>query len=242
MRDPAKSDPSVWAEPHLRPVKPEPVVPVETPPAPAPVDPRASVWDEPSHAHDAKGPTYATWLVERVASTSLGRSWLITLGLALAAGPWGVFGSILGGEGSFAGAVTLVIVAPLVEELMKTAAVAVVIETRPYLSKWRMQVLLACIAGGLGFAVIENLLYLNVYIDSPSEFLRQWRWMVCTGLHVTCSAVVGVGLARVWRRTVTERVPADLNRATPWLVIAVVLHGVYNAVAIGLGWGGFFER
>jgi hypothetical protein len=242
MRDPAKSDPSVFAEPHLRPAKPESAAPIEAPPTPAPADPRASVWDEPAQAHDPKGPTYATWLAEKIASTSGVRTWWVTLALALAAGPWGVFGSLLGGQGSFAGLVTLVVVAPLVEELMKTAAVAVVIETRPYLFKFRSQVLLACVAGGLGFAAIENLLYLNVYIDSPSDFVRQWRWLVCTGLHITCSAVVGLGLSRVWHRTVTDRAPADLNRATPWLIAGVVVHGTYNALAVGMEWGGLFDQ
>ena len=135
-----------------------------------------TVWDEPALSAALVGPadgprlTYAEWLDWRIATTPVARTWLVTLAIVLAAGPWGVLGALF--ESMTAGAwglIAVTVIAPVVEETMKVAIALWVIEKRPYLFRMPVQILLCALAGGLAFAFIENLMYLNVTIPGYVE-------------------------------------------------------------------------
>jgi RsiW-degrading membrane proteinase PrsW (M82 family) len=85
---------------------------------------------------------------------------------------------------------------------------------------------------GLLFAVIENVLYLKVYIPDPSPALVLWRWTVCVALHTGCSLVAASGVARVRTTSLQEGAPPALEHGARRILLAVVLHGVYNALAL----------
>lgn len=207
-----------------------------------------SVWDEPALHTELSGEapegqiTYRRWVEGKIADTSWTTTWLVTLGLILCAGPWGVIGAFFSGAMNDASAVGLVaatIFAPVTEEITKVAAILWVVEKRPYLFKSMVQILLCAAAGGLLFAVIENLLYLNVYIPNASTTLANWRWTVCVGLHVNCSFLAGVGLVRIWDNAVRNRQRPQLGLGMPWIFTAMVGHGLYNfgvSIAEMIGW------
>jgi hypothetical protein len=207
-----------------------------------------SVWDEPTLAADlagAPGPeqvTYARWLAEKMAATSYAKSLVVTAALVAFAGPLGIFGALFSGTSgglSAAGLVAVCIIGPITEEIAKIAATLWVVEKRPYLFKSIWQVLVAAAAGGLFFGVIENLIYLNIYIRSPTTQLVRWRWLVCTGLHLNCSFVAGVGLARVWDHAMRNRIHPQLGRGMPYFATAMLGHGLYNltvSLAEVFGW------
>lgn len=210
-----------------------------------------SVWDEPAFSPELMSTTaapqaresYATWLASRAAGMSDSQSWIYVLLLAMAAGPFGLLGAMFGelfegGGGEIGG---LVFFGPMFEELTKVAVLTVMIERRPYIFKRARQVMLCALAGGVAFAVLENVLYLKVYVPDPSEALIYWRWTVCVALHSGCSMIAGLGLVRVWRRTMAHKTRPNLAQGTPLMVTAIVLHGVYNAAALGMHWmgGGF---
>jgi hypothetical protein len=206
-----------------------------------------SVWDEPCLAAEAaagrvSGKTYANWLREKIESTSTAKSWLVTLALVLAAGPWGVFGALFFGgstDVSMVGLVTAVILAPVTEEITKIAATLWVIERRPYWLKSSGQILFCAAAGGLAFGVIENLIYLNVYVPAGGEAFAKWRWTVCTTLHVICSLTAGGGMVRIWNRAIGQLSRPDLTLGMPWIFTAMVFHGLYNlsvSIAEMAGW------
>jgi len=218
---------SVWDEPQMR--------------APAPPDPQDvehSVWDEPAlapelarAAADADA-TYAGWLQSRRESTTALRSWLICLGVAVAAGPWAVLGAFWNAaEVSGYGALAMIVLAPVIEELMKVSLPMYLVEKRPYLFRSALQIALCALAGGAAFAAIENLLYLNVYIPSPSVELVRWRWTVCVALHMGCSLLAGMGLALAWREGMDRSARPRMSRAAGLLTAAMVVHGAYNAFA-----------
>ena len=127
-----------------------------------------------------------------------------------------------------------VLMAPPVEEVMKVVTAAILIERMPYLIRKRSQLLLIGLGSGLGFAVIENVLYLTVYITSPSLALILWRWIVCTALHVSCTYIATRGLIQVWERTVREGRPPRIGLAARALTTAMIIHGTYNAGAIAI--------
>jgi RsiW-degrading membrane proteinase PrsW (M82 family) len=223
-----------------------------------------TVWDEPTLsdalAGPARGPrlTYAQWLDWRIATTSVARTWYVTLAIVLAAGPWGVLGALF--ENMAAGTwglIAVVVIAPVVEETMKVAIALWVIEKRPYLFRRPLQILLCALAGGLAFAFIENVMYLYVTIPASVKAekeelvgkeepvrskdiqpaakaatidLATWRWTICTGLHATCSFLAGLGLVRMWSLAFRHRTRPKIAHAAPMIVAAMIGHGLYNGI------------
>jgi hypothetical protein len=238
-------DPSIEHEPHFRdrPFAPDPSdapeYALKSHPGLGPrVEVEHSVWDEPTLSADLAGApapdqlTYARWLDQKIAATSYSKTLLVTAALVLIAGPLGILGALFGGGGgggiSTMGIITVTILGPITEEIAKVAGTLWVVEKRPYLFKSIWQILIAAAAGGLFFGAIENLIYLNVYIPHPSAALTRWRWRVCTGLHLNCSFVAGVGLARIWDHAIRNRVPPQLGRGMPYFATAMLGHGLYN--------------
>lgn len=182
-------------------------------------------YDRPS-ATDRLG--YAQWLSTRLATTSTAKSLLITLLATLCGGVLGVVGAFWGGGGGWDQFFAVAVWGPAVEEAMKIAFIAVIIERWPYLFKSPAQIMVAALGSGLMFAVIENFIYLYVYVPNPPDWLVLWRWTVCVALHTGCTAIAGVGAVIVWRRTIGQlrrfAVPIDLR----FLFTAILIHGAYN--------------
>lgn len=236
-------DPSVFAEPHLTGQAPAPD-PSEARAAPA--GPRSereqieqSVWQEPAlssgplrHAAPAPELTWADWYEARRRATSPARSWLWVCVVATVAGPFAILGALLSSGQSLIGLLNVVVFGPAVEEVMKIAAASWVVEKRPYLFRSAGQIALTAGAGGLLFAVIENFVYLHVYVPDPPDSLVLWRWTICVALHVGCSLTAGYGLMKVWRMAVEQSRPPRLGDGGIYLIAAVVAHGAYNALAV----------
>lgn len=248
MTDPP-TDPSVFEEPHLSrlPHSPDPSERINDFRLSTKDSDLAdmSVYDEPGYTGSIpQGAfTYWSWVEKKNSETTLGASLGMTLLLVLAAGPWAVLGALLqGGTLDFEGVpmlLALCLVAPVVEEMMKVSAALYVVERRPFYFKASWQILLCAVSGGLVFGILENLIYLNVYFEDPSPFLERWRWIVCTGLHVTCSTLAGFGLVRVWRDHRDRKKRPEITVAYPFLIAAMVVHGAYNGFAILLAITGF---
>ena len=197
------------------------------------------VWDEPAiTVGESTIPdgamTYAAWIKRRRERMTASRSWVISILLALAAGPLAVIGTFWGSGGTWISLLALVLFGPAIEEVMKTAAIAYVVEKRPYLLRSRVQIMLSVLVSGVAFAAIENVLYLRVYIPDPSPGLVQWRWTVCVALHAACCMITGLGLSRMWKTALDTNKKPDVSTGFPYLLVAVVVHGAYNAFAIVL--------
>jgi RsiW-degrading membrane proteinase PrsW (M82 family) len=207
-----------------------------------------SVYDEPSfnagRPAAAHGLTFASWYADRLAATGFVRSWVVVLLLAVAAGPTAVVAVFLSGVGTglgdFSEWVTLTVVGPVAEEVLKVVCVTVALERAPWLFRSRAQFLAVGLAAGLAFAAIENLLYLFVYIPDPSPLIVAWRWTVCVVLHTGCSAIAAMGLAHTWRAARAQLQRPNIESAFPFLLAAIIIHGLYNAAAIAMSLAGVF--
>lgn len=241
---------SVFDEPHLRPpdrpppfpdpgavrVEDEPGLQPPDRPPPAPDALSDSVWDEPAiraagGAPAPGGATYTDRLQAAWARNTPARAWLATLIIALAAGPFAVLVAFLKTRAAMA-SWAAVVAAPFVEELAKAALPLLVVETHPHRFLRALQPWVACAASGVVFSVLENLLYIHVYFDEPDPVAARFRWIVCTALHTGCAAIAGLGVRRVWlgcRTTLQRPEPAQ---ASAYLVVAMVIHGLYNALVI----------
>lgn len=184
---------------------------------------------------------YAHWLASRLAVTSQTKSWAVVFIVAFLSGLWSVFGAFWNaGVGGISSFFAVAVWGPAVEEVMKIALIAVIIERAPYLFANRMQIIVAAIGAGLMFAIIENFLYLFVYIPDPEPWLVIWRWTVCVALHVGCTLVAGLGAAKVWHTQITQMrrvaVPVDIR----YLAAAILIHGVYNGTVTLMEFSGAF--
>tara|TARA_B100000686_G_scaffold248646_1_gene258459 strand:+ start:317 stop:1099 length:783 start_codon:yes stop_codon:yes gene_type:complete len=199
-----------------------------------------SVWDEPGLSPELAGGvpedalTYSDWLKLRTSETGFLASWGVTVLVILSAGPWALLGSLLSGgdDGSLFASLTLVIFGPLVEEIMKVATALWIVERRPFLFRSRLQILATCGCAALFFGIIENLVYLNVYIKDPADSLVHWRWSVCVFLHFGCTVIASCGLVKIWKHTMTELVRPVLSKGAYLMVTAIVIHGTYNGFCI----------
>ena len=159
-------------------------------------------------------PSYAWWLREKQRRTSWALSWFAVIGAALIAGPLAVLGAFFNAA-SF-GLLLVMVVGPTVEEIAKIAAAVLLVETRPYLVKHRGQIWMMTLGSGAAFAIIENLIYLNIYIPNPSGIVIAWRWVVCTVLHICCTAVATQGCLSTWTECVEQfRRPALSRHIRP---------------------------
>ncbi len=218
-------------EPHLRREEPARDSDTET----------NAVGDEPGLAWTADQgvalPSYGDHFERRRAATSSAAQWVTVLLAGIAAGPFAVGGAFLQamtGRGGF-GHMAIIVFGPIIEEVLKIACALMLVERRPWLLPGVGGILCIGALGGLGFAAIENVMYLRVYFPDHGLELAQWRWTVNVALHTGCTLIAALGVARVWRAVVQERRPPDLNLAYPWLIAAIVIHGAYNAFAMVLG-------
>ncbi len=239
------TDPSVFDEPQFqkRDFAPDPSeaeAAQRAQEAPPPTEDQAvehSVFDEPALAGLRPAGadstlTYAHWLDRKRSGATAAQSWATTLGAALVAGPFAVIGALFGQPESAGGLIALTIFGPLAEEMLKVATALWLVEKKPYLFRSPAQILVCAAASGLAFAALENLLYLHVYVPHPSAELVAWRWTVCVALHVGCTLIAHFGVLRMWRDIWARRARPNLALAYPFLVAAVVLHGLYNAFAL----------
>ena len=125
-----------------------------------------------------------------------------------------------------------IVVAPLVEEVVKPVGVMYIMEKRFHWLRSRRQVVVMAALGAVAFATLENLMYIHIRHSDPSAAYVAWRYMVCTSVHVAASTVFGLGLARTWQvmRWTGGRFRIK-GLLWPYLV-AVGLHAAYNATAL----------
>lgn len=209
-----------------------------------------SVFDEPAFdpglagMDRSAGPTFSAWYRERLESTGVMRSWLTAALLGLAAGPTAVLAVFLSGVGSGLESVsqwvTIAVLGPVAEEVLKVVCATITLERCPWLFRSRIQFLAIGVAAGLAFAAIENFLYLRVYLPDPSPAIITWRWTVCVALHTGCSTIAAMGLARAWRTARSRFDRPNIESVFPFLLTAIIIHGVYNTSAIALSFAGVF--
>jgi hypothetical protein len=189
----------------------------------------------------AASDSYQTWLQQRLMRVSPATGWYVAAVAVLLGGPWSALATLIGtgGQRSVAQLGTLVaviVIGPAVEEVMKIAAAAFVVEQRPYLYQRESQLMFSAAGSAFVFAAIENFFYLNLFFSNPTLSMVLWRWTICVALHVSCSLVASRGLVRVWQQAIQEYRRPRITRALPMLTWAIVIHGSYNACAFFYEW------
>ena len=155
------------------------------------------------------------------------------------------------------GVLAVCVGAPVIEEMAKVVLPMMWLEKAPWRFRSAGTIVLACLASALVFATIENLLYFHVYIpedkcdsgiiwfrlivclyfhvyipeDKCDSGIIWFRLIVCTSVHVICTITSAFGLARAWREARDGAKGFSSATAMPYLVVAMIVHGIYNVVA-----------
>ena len=159
--------------------------------------------------------------------------------IAILGGVLGILGSLVSEIQRGGGFVVLPIIigAPMIEEAMKPAGVYIALIKWPYALHNVLHVAVLCALGGLVFGLIESWVYVNVYVDDPTDSFIRFRYTVPVAMHVICSFVYGFGVNRGiidWANG-RGRFAGTSKRA---YLSAVVIHGSYNLTAIVLAVAG----
>lgn len=157
----------------------------------------------------------------------LGVVWALTGGL------FAIFGAIVK-EVASPGPLLAILIAPVVEEVLKPSGVYYLLERRVRWLSSRIHVALLSMLGGMVFAAVENVIYLYVYIPDHPPGLALYRWTVCTALHGVCSFILGLGLGKLLPR-MRRGEPFELEDILGWVIAAVVVHAGYNTVVMFFG-------
>ena len=157
----------------------------------------------------------------------------ILAGLALLSGLFAIISAIVRQLTiGFPDILSVVMVAPPVEEILKVAIPIMVLEHRAHWLSRGKDLVWFAMGSALVFSVVENMLYMFVYLDNPSAELLLWRWTACTAMHVAATGLSGVGLMRAYERGLRTDQKPRFAWEWRWLVGAIAVHMAYNAYAI----------
>jgi len=152
---------------------------------------------------------------------------------ALGGGVLGVFGAVI--QEVFYGSLFAAFVAgPMIEEAMKPTGLYLLYALRPESIPGRMYRAVLAALGGLSFAVVENIFYLEVYYPEHDGALRLFRYTWTLGMHVALSFIVGLGVNERLLRSVRGEVPF-LSGNWRFFVIPMILHSLFNIVMVVSG-------
>ena len=166
-------------------------------------------------------------LVLLLAVAALGKGGMRTAPLVLFALLWGVGSTwiIVHINGWWARSFSLtslyVLGAPIIEEIGKSLFSPVLTAMRR--CSWFVDGAVIGLAAGMGFAIRENLVYLQ-HSPNDSVGLAIARVTSTNLMHAGCSALVGAALALSARRGVLTRIASGLGG----LIIAMAIHSGFN--------------
>jgi|WetSurMetagenome_2_1015567.scaffolds.fasta_scaffold919799_1 RsiW-degrading membrane proteinase PrsW (M82 family) len=146
--------------------------------------------------------------------------------LALAGGCFGIFGAFI--TEAFHGSLFPAYIAgPIIEEALKPSGVYFMLARWPRVLRNQLYTALLAALGGVSFALIENLVYLNIYIEDPGPDIILWRYTAGVGLHALCSFIFGWGINRKLLASIKGET-RFLSYGKRFFFSAAALHSLYN--------------
>lgn len=121
--------------------------------------------------------------------------------------------------------------APIIEESLKPLGVYLILAKWPLALRNRLYTAFLTMLAGVAFATIENLVYLNFYIQEPAPQLIFWRYTVCTAVHAGCSFIFGFGINQKLSASVRGETRL-LSSGKRFFITAMALHSLYNITVV----------
>jgi len=153
--------------------------------------------------------------------------------IAAGGGVLGVLGAIIQ-ELSQGFLLVVFVAAPMIEEVMKPSGVYLLLARWPKALTSRLYTALLAAVGGLFFAIVENIIYLQVYFPEHTQTLVAFRYSACLTMHVVCSFILGFGINQKLLASVRGEVPL-LKGNKKFFFIPMILHSLFNIMAVLVG-------
>lgn len=199
-----------------------------------------TVWDEPGLSTDLAGSaprnaiTYERWLSKKISETPEETTWLVTAFIGCFSGLLALPGTLFLGFQFGHSLVSICIFEPMAEEIVKIALAIWIVEKRPYLFKYAVQIIAVCICCGFVFSLIESFAARQFQFRNAQWLMANGPWSLAILLHIVCSTLAGLGIARVWRHCIETATKPQLSRGGAFIVAAVAIHVIYKCVWVVL--------
>lgn len=156
--------------------------------------------------------------------------------IALAGGVLGIMGAFFqeSQQGVPSAFLAPFFAAPIIEEAVKPVGVYILLAKAPQLLRSRLYTAFLSALGGLSFAVIENLVYLNIYFPEHTQSMIVARFALALPVHMLGSFIAGFGINKRLAASVKGEVPL-LSGNWKFFITAMVIHGLYNISAVFWG-------
>ena len=199
-----------------------------------------TVWDEPGLSSNLAGPapkeaiTFDRWLKKKIAETPEGSTWLIAVCIGVLSGILALPGTMFLGFQFGNNPVSAFVFEPLAEEIVKLGLAIWIVEKRPYLFKFAIQIVIACVCSGCVFSVIESLVNSQLKTRNAPWLASGQLLVFRMTLHVVSSLLASFGLIRVWRHCIETATKPQLSRGGAFIVMAVAIHVIFNFVLLAV--------
>ncbi len=158
---------------------------------------------------------------------------VLALVIAAGGGVLGVLGAIIQ-EWSQGSLLVAFVAAPMIEEVMKPCGVYLLLVRWPEVLISRLYTALLAAVGGLSFAVIENILYLQFYFPEHTQTLVLFRYSAGLTMHVVSSFILGFGINQKLLASVRGEIPL-LKGNKKFFFIPMIMHSLFNIMAVLVG-------
>lgn len=181
--------------------------------------------------------SYGKLLEQYRGNTSQRKTWIIVCALTLLGIPLGAICSFFTQERI--GIYFFIVVGPMLSELSKVLSAVMFLEYGRFTLSDEKLLYGLTLGTAFVFAIVQNILYLNVFYPGPSKELMAWRWTVCILLHGICTVVATHGLIQIWNKSKLERKSLTITLSFPSILMAIFLHAAYNAIVYMGGYFGY---
>ena len=152
--------------------------------------------------------------------------------IAIAGGAFGILAAITE-EANYGGYFTPFVAAPIIEEAIKPIGVYFLLAKWPHALRGRTYTALLAALGGLSFAFVENIIYLQAYFPEHTQALVLWRYTACLLTHAGCSFILGCGINQKLLASVRGEIPF-LKGNRKFFIIPMAIHAGYNVLVFAL--------
>jgi RsiW-degrading membrane proteinase PrsW (M82 family) len=168
------------------------------------------------------------------------RNHLLAVALALLGGVFGIMGAFV--QELRAGGFLLLpfVGAPVIEESLKPLGVYLLLARWPRVLRGQLHIALLAALAGLTFGAVESTLYVTLYVGDHPDWFLIYRFTAPLLMHSVASMIVGFGIDRRLVDWAAGRGPFP-RRSRNAYITAMVLHGLFNVMAVALTFAGVLD-
>ena len=117
---------------------------------------------------------------------------------------------------------------------MKPCGVYLLLVRWPRVLTSRLYTTFLAAVGGLSFALVQNIIYLQFYFPEHTQTLVLFRYSAGLALHVIASFILGFGINQKLLASVRGEIPL-LKGNKKFFFIPMIMHSLFNIMAVLVG-------